>query len=295
MTVLTGTATDHNDLLADLRAFLVSGGPGWTELSYSGGISLLRAPGLSGTEEIHLGLSLVSDFGNDAYALTAWMFQDYNSGLPPQGQPGHSGVKYHPIWNTAMDYRFIANGQCLKVITKVSTVYTASYFGAYLRYGTPGEYPQPYYLGMPRNSNTRWSNTSEDYRNFFDPGEGSRLLTPSGSWINVQNYSQSSGEVNGAGPGFIFPFFANIAGNSVTKDRYRALRENIDGSYDLTPLVLCSNSPTNDVFGELDGVYAIPAFSAASEDIVEIGSDDYLVVQNVYRTSRHYYAAFKLT
>lgn len=295
MTVLTGTATDHNDLLADLRTFLVSGGPGWTELSYSGGMSLLRAPGLSGTEEIHMGLSMVSDVGNDAYALTGWMFQDYNSGLPAQAQPGHSGVRYHPMWNTGMQYWFVANGQRVIVVTKVSTVYTATYLGKFLSYGTPGEYPQPYYMGMPRNSNTRWSSTNENFRNFFDVGEGGRVLTPTHNWITVQNFNQSSSEQPGPGPAYIWPFYASIASNTQTWERYRALRENLDGSYDLKPLVLCSDSPTDDVFGELDGVYAIPAFSAATEDIIEIDGDDYLVTQNVFRTARYYYAAIKLT
>lgn len=301
MPVATGTATDHDDLFTRLRAFLVDtdpDGPEWTELDYDGGTNtaLFEAPGLSGTEEIHIGFGVEESDTDDAYALRGWMFQDYNPALAHLVQPGHSGVKYHPVWDTSIPYWFIANGQCVKIVTKISTVYTASYLGKFLSYGTPSEYPQPYYLGMPRDSNIRWSNTSHNFRNFFDPTNALMLL-PASAWNGVSNFFDLSGtdSVSG-GPSFIWPYATNIGNFAVNSviNRYRNLRNNVDGSYHLFPLVLTSDAPTDDIFGELDGAYAVPGFSAASEDIIEIGSDDYLIIQNTFQADRYHYAALKL-
>jgi hypothetical protein len=299
MPVLTGTATDHVDLFDQLRAFLTTAGPtgpGWTELSNVGTSYIYEAPGLSGLEEIHVGLDYVESVSTDSFALLGWMFQDYNSLLGHLVQPGHSGVRYHPVWNTSMPFWFIANGQRCIVVTKVSTVYTASYFGKFLPYGAPGEYPQPYYLAMPTTGNNRWSSTNESTRNFFDPGSGGIFLTPTASWLSVSNFLESSSTETPQSSRNLFPFHADVgAVGNQTRDLYRALRENLDGSYNLRPLVILSSTPTTDVFGELDSAYAINAFSAASEDIIEIGGDDYLVVQNIFRTARYYYGAIKLT
>lgn len=289
----TGTATDHVDLLTKLITFLTTapGGPGWTLLGTVGTSRLLQAPGISGTDEIGIGFDIVASVGTDEFALIGWMYRDYNAALAHQAQPGHSGAFYHPLWNTGMAYWFIANGQRVIIVTKVSTVYTASYLGKFFPNGSPGEYPQPYYIGMPRATNTRWSSTDERFRNFFDPGEAARLLTPASSWLSVQNYTAAPSEspFNGCN---VWPFYAAVAGVSAAGTRYREQRERLDGGYHNWPLVICSDSPTDDVYGELDGVYAIPAFSAASEDTLNTG--DYLIVQNCFRTARYYYCAIEL-
>jgi hypothetical protein len=294
MAVEIGTATDHTDLLTKLIEFLtVTLADPWTLLSTVGTSRLLHAPGLSGTEEIGVGFDVVGDLGTDAFALIGWMFRDYNPALAHLAQVGYSGRRYHPVWNTGMDYWFIANGQRVIIVTKVSTIYTASYLGKFLPWGAPGEYPQPYYMGMPRATNTRWSSTSEDFRNFFDPGEGGALNLPTSAWIVTSNFFQSSSEQASNTNSHVWPYKAAINSRDSTAV-YRLLRENIDGTYNLIPLILCSSTPTKDVYGDLDGAYAIPAFSAASEDIVEIDGDDYLIIQNVFRTQRYYYVALKL-
>jgi|ADGO01.1.fsa_nt_gi hypothetical protein len=123
---------------------MTGGGLGaWTELDYNStdNTAIYQAPGLSGTEEIHIGFGYVADPGTDAYALTGWMFRSYNALLAHQSQPGHSGLGYHPVWNTSIPYWFIANGQRVIIVTKISTVYTASYLGKILPYGSRANGP----------------------------------------------------------------------------------------------------------------------------------------------------------
>lgn len=276
------------------------GGDGaWTELDYDAVnlTAIYEAPGLSGTEEINFGIGVVESTGTDAYALNGWMFRAYNDTLGHKSQPGHSGVGFHPVWNTTIPYWFIGNGQRVMIVTKISTVYTASYVGKVLPYGVPGEWPQAYVMLMPGSDNTRWSSLSENIRNFFDPGNnaGSRMLNPDGNWYNVTNFQESSGEAAFDGSNYIWPYHAAMGQNAASaRTRWREIRDNVDGSRTLVPLILMGENPSADIWGELDGAFACSGFNAATEDIVMKDGEKHLLVQNIHRTSRYYYAAVRL-
>jgi hypothetical protein len=68
----------------------------------------------------------------------------------------------------------------------------------------------------------------------------------------------------------------------------------LDGGYLLSPVIVHFTSPSKYIFGELDGIYHVSGFSNASANVITIGSDDYLVVQNVYRNTIGDYCAVKL-
>jgi hypothetical protein len=298
VTTSYGTATDHDDLFELLRTFLTSGigtGENWTELDYSTGDRsvLFQAPGLSGTEEIHVGLQLYESTGDDVFGFYGWMFRAYDSGLAHWLQPGTSAQMFHPTLDTSIPYWFFANGQRVIVVTKCSTVYTSSYIGKFLQYGTPGEYGQPYYLGMPYSVPGRFSLENQSFRNFWDPGIGAQVLQPNGSWVAASNFVDVAGaETNASSGNFVHPYQDRSGSTSVKPAiRWRELRNNIDGTYTRFPLILTSNYPTPDIYGELDGAYAVSGFGTVSEDDLTIGGDTYLVFQDTYRTARYNYAA----
>lgn len=289
------SASDHLDLYDRLLAFLTTDA-GWTILDEdSSGSVIFDAEGMSGTEHIYSGVSVHSSPSDDAYALGFWMFRDYNAALGHLQQPGHSGVRYLPIYNTVTPYSFVANAQRLMVQAKISTVYPSAHMGKFLPQGTPGEYPQPYYLAAPVPSPTdRWSTISESHRGFFDPGLGGALISlPSGLWRNVANFYESSGEQIVDGTNYVWPF-ASAVGSTAALVRYRELRERIDGGYWLLPLILHGEDPEEDTWGEIDGAFAVSGFNNASDNTVTIDGVQYLVIQNMHRTGRMYYAAIKL-
>lgn len=303
MAVENDTAADHTELYDNLRAFLergitTPGGPDWDLLRYDSvnKRALYRARGIADDEEIFVGISLHADVGTDTYAIGLWMFRSYNESLGDLEQPGISTVVYLPIWNQPMLYWFVANGARLIVVVKVSTVYSSAYAGKFLPFGTPGEYPQPYYVAAPvSTATTRWSSTNEGDRAFFDPGNSAYMLLPgAGSWRNVKNFQQSGGGEGQAGStNHIWPFAAGSF-TSILTTRFRELRENVDGTYWLMPLTLVGFSPEVDTYGDLDGAYAVSGFDNATENTVTIDGVQYLVVQNQFRTARYYYAAIKL-
>lgn len=304
MPYATGTATDHVDLFERVRSFvktnaaLVSAGRNWTERRYDGTLKTLtlKAPGLTGTEDITIAMRTVSDVPADTYQIGFQISQAYDASLDHYNQPGNSGERFMPVWDQAMPYWLVANGQRLILVAKVSTVYVAVYMGKFLEYGTPGEYPQPYYCGAcTASAATRWSVANPSFRCFNDPGNGARILLPGGSWHDCQNYRDVGGGTPGPNGGNqVWPYVSFLDNNNAEATLYASLRESLDGSYTLSPLILIGNDPDRDQYGELDGAYALSGSANASENTITIGSDTYVVFQNVYRSTRADYWALKL-
>lgn len=87
------------------------------------------------------------------------------------------------------------------------------------------------------------------------------------------------------GPGFVATNIAVFKANPGTGDLH------------MYPIYFYDNtnaSPNRAIIGELDGFLLIPVSGLVSGDIAEDGSDDYYILQNVYRTSyQNYYAMLK--
>lgn len=299
----TGTATDHIDLMNKIIAFAVSGG-GWTNLGPAAAGQAdgtwLRGPGLSGTENIYAGIKSYSDVNNDTYGLWIRAAQGFLSASAWGGQPGVSPECYSAAWATSMPYWIVANGQRVIAVWKVSTTYHALHFGKIFPYATPSEYGYPFYIGAEDVAVRRWSYQSHNWRHFVDPGGSGTayLCFPDGAWQAFRNtYDSGGGEGFDNGiPRYVWPYMGALdqAGGGDTVNIIRAMRENIDGSYVLLPLVLHSNAPSRAIWGEIDGAYYVSGAENAAENVITISGQDYLVVQNIYRTSRHHYWALKL-
>lgn len=299
MAYQTGTATDHTDLLAKIIAFAVSGG-GWTDIGMPAAQTTgtwLRGPGLAGTDNIYVGLQLYADAPTDTYAIEMRGAQGFIAGNAFWNQPGVSTAVYSSSWNTSMPYWIIANGQRVIAVWKVSTTYHALHFGKIFTYATPAEYGYPLLIGGESTTVRRWSHQNPDFRHFTDPGGESAVLLcfPDGSWNAFVNYTNSSGSetpqgAGGFGDRRIWPFGSSFQ----TDDFVRSLRENIDGSYTLVPLILSSVSPSRAVWGEIDGAFYISGANNAVENTITIAGQNYLVIQNIFRNSRNHYWALRL-
>ncbi len=302
-----GTATDYRDLLRKLRTFLTGtalGSQAWTELRWDEQTTtqelILRAPGLAGTEEIYCGIRSYQDATSGYYMWDLNGFIGYNAANGFYAQPGAMPGPYVPcmsLWNTSIPYWFVANGRRVVVVAKVSTLYEAGYLGFIKPYATPNQYPYPLLVGgsMTGERGRNYSVTNPNHRHFIDPGENSygnaytacMLRGPSGTWLPFQNVIYSSGEQYYDTNRMVWPTCYEYLGG---------IREAPDGTYVLLPVVLTQyNSATDhDLFGELDGCYWVSGFNNASENLVNVGGVDHLVVQNVYRTSVRSYWALRL-
>jgi len=261
----------------------------------------MKGPGLAGTDEIFVGLSRYNNPGTDIYNLTLAGSFGFNSGLAFSNQVGFSGAVYMSAWNTTTPYWIVANGQRFVVVAKISTTYHAMHAGKILPYATPSQFGYPVYIAAEtETAETRWSLNDFGFRHFTDPGaassssqvSGCKFAFPDGAWYGFSNYYPSSGNETVSGLGrYVWPY---AGANSSLDDLIKELSTNVDGSYTLLPLILNSNTPSQQVFGEIDGCYYVGGFNNAAENIIQIDGVDYLVVQNINRTLRHHYWALKL-
>lgn len=291
--VFTGTATGHEDLLDKVVTHLTTGlgTQNWTLLETDTSITneihkYLKGPGLSGTDEIFVNIRTYKDIGLDRYNWGIRGAINYNNLNAFDTQPGVSPSGNMCLWDSSIPYQLIANGRRFILIAKISTTYHGCYCGFYLPYATSSEMPYPIAIMTSAYSNNqRWSAGVYTVGGFWDPVAGSSYIRHfDGNWISIENYeARGDGQRSEYHSNCVWPFHWN-----------NEIGVNQDGSYGILPAVIHGNYSGGNVYGELEGVYRVAGFSNAAEDILDIGADQYLVVQSVYRTNNRDYAAIKL-
>jgi hypothetical protein len=292
---------------------------------------IMHGPG-AGADAIYVGVTTYFDAGADYYNWKLQGFTGYQPAMAFGAQPGAilDRTPHVPLWQNAIPYWFMVSARRLLVVAKVSTVYEACYLGFLQPYATPNQYPYPLLIGgslaflgaEPAATSTawRWSATPIEHRLPFEPGTQSnitsledqmcavRLRNPAGAWRGFASLVSSAyiaGTLTGGNPANAPPTAANttLRGNLIwpgcSKTTGFNVRQAMDGSPILQPIVLCSSdeAPNPDgvsLIGELEGCYALSGAGVATEDIVQIGGVDHLVVPNVFRTTRYDFFAVRL-
>lgn len=251
----------------------------------------LKAPGLTGSEGIYINITAYHNTTNNLYNWGLAGATGYNSSQPIANQPGQSPVPAVPLWNQSLPYTFIANGQRFIMSTQVSTVWEQAYAGKILPYGTPGQYPYPLFIGASGLNNTiRYSDTTWYHQAFFDPGS-SYIYWIDGTWQPIVNHdSLGNPHVALVTWPYLLPGNSSPPGSTPT-----FLEANLDGSYPLLPVRLEMQTPAQNMLGELDGVFFTTGFSLSAGSTLTVGTTNYQVVQNTFRTGTNNFAALELT
>jgi len=298
LTNVSGAAVLSDQVVFSSHAgTLVAAGQAWELIKQTVPVAnevhvFLRGLGNAGTDQIYVGLRSYFNSGADYYNLELFGASGY---LETQSRvslmPGvSSGSVNVCMSNGIMPYWFIANGRRFMLVVKVSTVYQSAYMGFLLPTGTPSEYPYPLVVGGSHSVvNRRWSDNQSAavngsyHRAFFNPHNAMKVRDKAGTWMNFANYDYSSSE----NPGGVV--------NCSTPFRDLRLHTTLDGAgYVIFPVTLHTSSPTIGVIGDLEGVFMVSGIANPSENIVQVGGVNHLVVQNTYRTDAWEYAAFRL-
>ncbi|WP_163836876.1 hypothetical protein [Spartinivicinus ruber] len=302
MAVEIGTADNYLDLLDKLRIFLttneelVNTGQQWEILRWNNGHELiLKAPGLSGAEKIYMGIWAYENTTNDYYNFNICGLVGYIPEHSFADQP-YKQSAFVCLWQHKIPYWFIANGQRVIVAAKISTVYEYFYLGKILPYGTPQQYPYPLFVGGTTNADgERWSGTGARHSGFQCPGYGSYLYTIDSVWRRVCNREPYSSSHRWRGENTIFLYPTDTWSFGGGNCKLSNIQQNTDSTYTLLPYILhTSDQPAKNVYGELDGAYWITGNKSASENIITINGQDYLVIQNIHRTTWADYLALEL-
>lgn len=260
----------HKAMLAKIHSFASANG--WVVLRYEAPSSgdhqlILKGSGFSGAEEIFVGFRTYESSIDDYYNLLAGTFLGYSPSNSFDTQPGAmlSGVPCH---NQRVDYWLTLNPQRIALAMKVGTpVYESAYVGKFSPYARPGQYPYPVVCGGMLNgaAPTRFSNSSHS---MYPKGNRDNLLLRSPGGL-VKPYSIPWGAP--------FP---------------QPLRDT-NGHYPLMPVEMYHETQGG-VFGVLDGIYHISGFNNTVESTLVVGSETYVVMQDVGRTGFVDYYAMRM-
>lgn len=318
----TPHATNYSDLLDKLITFLVGTGV-WnlhSDLRGTVGEVVLRGEGLTGTENIYVGIKRYIDAINDIHG---WLLQGYTgfTGAGFLNEPGAIGgvIPALPLWNSSIPYWFFANARRFIVVAKVDTVYVSMYAGHILPYGSPGHWFYPLCIGgsnvsnstaasHPRYSDTAFSMCSPFLSNatsgFTTTNSNICIRLADGTWLRLYNTVDSFLAPGGTAPADtmttlhgVFPPIIGRGisggfGSGTTTNGYKQCRPNQAGNYPVIPLRLL-NARTPDALGIYDGAYYVPGYGVTAQDVVDDGVDEYIVFNDVFRTNLDSYFAIK--
>lgn len=229
---------------------------------------ILMGIGYTGDEEIFIGFRTYHSETSDYYNMTCTFFTGYVPSTDFSLQPGVAEVGFC-AHNQRIDYWLLANGQRITAGLKIGTpVYEHFYVGKFLPYGNPGQFPYPVVASgtLINAAATRYSDTARTMgirgttaaikMRFIDGTFKNPKATP---WCQF-----------GTGP---------------------SPRDTVD-VWPLTPIVL--NDGTQGLYGELEGVAQVTGFNNVVENTIEEGANEWVVLQDTYRTGFHDYYALEL-
>jgi hypothetical protein len=264
---------------------------------------------------VYVGLELIADTANSRYHIRVYGMTAVIASATRMNE--HVNVSdYSKVFldNTAMPYWIVANGRRMAWANKVSTVYQSAYAGLLTPFALPTSYPYPLFIGGMASGDPDtipdWRSTSAGHADYLharyqtlNPTTASqaRLLTPAGAWIEVISQSASNTDFP-TGHAVTWPYGdQGIEGNAQTAtSNFRPFRvlqfqkESFGGDFVLTPVILHARTPAEQVYGTLDGVSAVQGIGNSSENLVTIGDDDHVCIQNAFRTSGSDYYALRL-
>ena len=297
MAYATGTSTNHLDLLADLRTFLVANG--WSVI---GGITSgpiahdefvsFKGTGLGGTDQILLTVKTHTNNPAGIFSLQMRGHTAYDETLPSDTPPGlNSPWVYLPLIDDAIQYWFVASGRRFIAVCKANNRYDVLYGGFILPEHLPSDWGYPMLIGGSANALMAASAEGVQHRNFYNGGDGQGyVFTPGAIWRSLRNYDPNENPLNPDDTlcsvdwhnQLSFPNKARCIDNSPWLQEGRIVEYSTS---DLAP---------RNFLGVYDGLMYTPAAGAVVERIIENGGSDYLVIANVFRNSDNNIAALRL-
>lgn len=287
---------------------------------------IFRAPGLAGTDNIYTGIRTQYDAGAGYYNFFLMGYQGYQAAASVYEQPGtmlSMAAPMVPLWDDSITYWFYGTGRAFCGGFKVSTNFEGMYIGFMNQYAAPSQYPYPLVIGGSMHASSadfRYSASLQAHSVFVGPATASQpetsadinsslyVLDSAGNWQwfgNRRTESQITStngiqpmSSNGVHPsydptGTYRAVWPHINFGSVSNENKYPYRECLGGGYLPEKVVLLQRLPSQQPLGEFDGVLSISGFGNSAEDTTTVGSDNYVILQNAFRTNAWEYWAIK--
>lgn len=253
--------------------------------------SLLRAPGLSNTDQIYIQLRVFDRPGVDTFTLQINGAINFNPNESYQNQPNISPDTFLALWQNPIPYILIANGRRFILRFQIATVFGVCYNGFILPQGTSSEYPYPLFISGNVSNAQRYSINSYELSNFWKGYPGNSFYhNLDGSWEEVSSITGAGGTPVGQSQGY----------NCITPYNNSEIHigNNSDDSFGLIQprLIIRKNTQNDRLEGVFEGLQYVSGFNNASGDVIQISNyeNDFIVTQNTSRTNISEYAAIEL-
>ena len=265
--------------------------------------TIWEAPGNDGDSEILVGVHAFERQDADYFNWELAGFDGYLSTSLWYEQAGRHSEVYIPLWNDSIPYWFVVDGRRAIVVAKLSTQYEIAYLGFLDPYFSPDQWPYPLAIGGAlafgtsrpgwQSTDWRWSNATNEHRalTHSDPLSPSntdakwrqlRARDWSGVWLGYMATSGDAVPYPSVHTHMIWPYACGLS----------LLDPNLDGSYALWSVLLNASAPNT--VGELRGIRAITGQGVTAETTETVGSVDWIVFPNIYRTDRDDFLAIAL-
>jgi len=261
------------------------------EVNGTDGELYLKAPGLDGTRNIYINFRTYSNPSSSVYSWILNTAIGFDTNLDFYSQPGAITTEAKcpklNLYTVDINYWLVANGQRVVLVADVNTYIFSMYMGFIKAFLPPSSYGYPFLLEGSHydfRSASDTANASLIYPAYASPKSSGYLRYIDGS------YYYHSQAISLADNNFqIYPF-------NDTAGEQQTFPPNYDGSLLLIPALVLplegAGSDSQYFIGELDGIYWVAGSGVSTGDIVQVGTDEYLIFQDVDISSR--FAAVKL-
>lgn len=279
MAYTSGTAANYKDLLAVMATFAAANG--WTILEQSETLLYLRGEGSAGLDEIYVGVEAYEVTPSNRYNWRLVGSWGWRTGRSITGHPMDSGnTVFAYLWNSAIPYWMVATPRRIIMVAKVSTTYQTVYLGFGQPVGTDSQYPYPLIIGgCGSTQDQNYAVATAAHSAFWaNNGTSGMLSCPGGDWRYIGPVSA----LNERCPAL-----------SIDQESKGVILSGPGGVYALDQIYL-ADALRSSVYVAVDGIYRVSGHDNSAENIITIGSDNYLVVPDVFRSGNGDYCALRL-
>lgn len=271
-----------------------------------------HGPGVGGGLSIYTAMGVQYSHADDRYNIALYGQDSFAAGSAINLQPNSnsiSGTVNVPLMclrKSPMPFWLVCNGDRHAAIVKAGSVYEWYYQGFIAVHGTPGNHALPLFIGGCHTQTAAVTGSVDvPHRAFWDPsphastGSSAHFRWVDGTWIRTINNTDTTGSRTPAKTCVMLPYASYVSGAEAPLQSFSGFMARIKpalgtSEYEAIPITLAITSPQNAIVGDLIGVRAVSGFSQASENLLTIGGQTWVVGQNTFRTARDSFAALLL-
>ena len=287
-------ASDGNQWILDRWSPFTTAGNGFNAIDDQTSIgttgSLIWHGQGNGSEAFYAGISLTETPASQIWNLVHRMYTGFSASANWDIGVDPTDEQFTALWDNDMDYWFVVNARRYVVAAVVSTTMHAFYQGCILPFASPAEWPYPVAQFCEKQDEEAYNSTATSFGQGICNAQigNQQLRDTSGNWLEattITTWPFDTGSADGADQ-----WWGGQLENMPSGDNQLVpITSVLNGASTIAPLT------TMDVYGTLQGCFAVTGFNITPQTVLSIGGTAYLVVNNIFRLDRNDFWALELS